>query len=449
MTSTLTADSARDGAVVAAQALAAAGLRAGERVAIVTPEHRGTQQEAALLQGLALALALGALRSGIIPVMINPLLTADEREYIIGDAGPSLVVGDGAALRSLFRADGAPVELAEHPLARPMHYTSGTTGRPKGVWTADLSEAESAALWSEEQRQWGFDHDDVSLVHGPLCHSGPLRYALSVLLAGGSVVLPGWFTQEAAAQALVEERPTTAFVVPSHMQRLLAADDVPPSPYRLLTHAGAACPAGLKRAIHEWAGVDRVWEFYGSTEGQFSACSGPEWEERPGTVGRAREGRRLFVDDDVIWCEAPEHARFSYWRDEAKTARAWRLTGSGRAFTVGDLGRLDPQGYLFIDGRREDLIISGGVNVYPAEVEAVLGECPGVEDVVVFGRDDPRWGQRVCAAFTGDADSDDLRRWGHLHLAGYKRPKQVHHVSDFPRTASGKIRRSQLADAEQ
>ena len=435
------ADIRRTGEQFAA-GLAGQGLRPGDRTAIVTPEHRGSPDDAAAAQALVLALVLGALRSGIVPVLINPLLTDEERGYIIGDARPALIVDGPRELAALLRHERAAAELADHPLGRPMHYTSGTTGSPKGVWTADLTETESRAMWADEQLLWQFEPADLSLIHGPLCHSGPLRFALSVVLAGGSVALPGWFDTVRVAQALAELRPTTAFVVPSHLQRLFSAGAAPPSPYRLLAHAGEACPPVLKRQIHAWAGAGRVWEFYGSTEGQFTACPGADWEERPGTVGRARAGRRLEVDDDgVVWCRAPSFARFRYWGDDAKTARAWR----GEAFTVGDLGRLDADGYLYLDGRREDLIISGGVNVYPAEVEAVLGGCPGVAEVAVFGRQDERWGQSVCAAYLGDAEPEDLQRWASLHLAAYKRPKSIEHRTELPRTASGKVKRLALA----
>lgn len=423
-----------------AGALAGRGLRRGDRVAVVTPEHRGRPDSAAAEQVLTLSLVLGALRSGIVPVLVNPLLTADERAYILRDCEPALALTEPGDLAALLAADTVGVDLADHPLGRPMHYTSGTTGKPKGVWTGDLTEAESAALWADEQSLWRFGPDDLSLVHGPLCHSGPLRFALSVVLAGGSVALPGWFDADRIAVALTDLRPTTAFVVPSHLQRIFARGDVPAAPYRLLAHAGEACAPALKRQIHDWAGADRVWEFYGSTEGQFAACSGPEWEQRPGTVGKARAGRTLLIDDGVIWCQAPGFARFRYWRDEAKTAAAWR----GDAFTVGDLGRLDDGGYLYLDGRREDLIITGGVNVYPAEVEAVLGSCPGVREIAVFGSPDPHWGQAVCAVFLGDADPDEVRRFAAAHLAGYKRPKRIEHRDDFPRTASGKVKRLEL-----
>ncbi len=233
----------------------------------------------------------------------------------------------------------------------------------------------------------------------------------------------------------MEHRPTHAFMVPSHLQRLFELD-LPPSPYRLITHAGAACPPPLKRRLHEWAGTDAVWEFYGSTEGQFTVCPGREWEEHPGTIGRARAGRTLEIRDGVIWCHTPEFARFTYWQDPAKTAAAW----DDDAFTVGDLGRLDG-GLLYLEGRREDLIITGGVNVYPAEVEAVLGECPGVREVAVFGRDDEVWGQRVCAAYSGSADAATLRDWASEHLAAYKRPKEIEHHDCLPHNASGKVER--------
>ena len=423
-----------------ARALAGHGVARGDRVAVVTPEHRGTPLAAATAQGRVLALVLGALRSGVVPVLVNPLLTDEEQAYILSDCAPGLALREPADLESLLTGEAAPVELADHPLGRPMHYTSGTTGRPKGVWTGDLDEAESRALWADEQSLWQFAADDLSLVHGPLCHSGPLRFALSMVLAGGSVALPGWFDAGRIAAAVRDLRPTTAFVVPSHLQRLFAAGEVPTSPYRLLAHAGEACAPALKRQIHQWAGTDRVWEFYGSTEGQFAACSGPEWEERPGTVGRARSGRTLQAIDGVIWCHAPAFARFRYWGDDAKTEGAWR----GDAFTVGDLGRLDEAGYLYLDGRREDLIISGGVNVYPAEVEAVLGACPGVDEIAVFGRPDPRWGQAVSAAYLGSAMPDEVRGYAAQHLAGYKRPKSIERRQDFPRTASGKVRRLEL-----
>jgi long-chain acyl-CoA synthetase len=142
-----------------------------------------------------------------------------------------------------------------------------------------------------------------------------------------------------------------------------------------------------------------------------------------------------------VWCVVPPFARFEYWRDPQRTAAAWR----GDAFTAGDLGHLDDDGYLYLDSRRDDLIISGGMNVYPAEVENVLSVLPGVDDVAVFGVPDERWGQRVCAAVVGDVQSGAVIDHARSALAPYKCPKNVYLVDDLPRTGTGKVRRSALA----
>ena len=174
--------------------------------------------------------------------------------------------------------------------------------------------------------------------------------------------------------------------------------------------------------------------------------AGPSGHRGPGPA-RAD----LAVDPDgTVWCKGPEHARFTYWRDEAKTAAAWR----DGAFTVGDLGRLE-EGYLFLDGRREDLIISGGVNVYPAEVEQVLGEAEGVAEVAVFGLADEEWGQRVCAAVvpagphrgrSAERVVEAVAAHARARLAGYKRPKHYVVMDELPRTATGKVQRGRIPD---
>jgi acyl-CoA synthetase (AMP-forming)/AMP-acid ligase II len=416
-----------------AGSLAAAGARPGDRVVLVAPSS------AALL-----CAALGALRSGVVPVLLDPALTPAERDPLVADAEPVLVVEGAAAVAALGEGP-AEAELAPVPLGRPMHYTSGTTGRPRGVWTGVLDEAPATALADEEADLWGFAADDVHLVCSPLHHSAPLRFAGGTLRAGGDVVLLGRFTAEAFVAAVAGERPTTAFVVPAHLQRLLGGDavELPPlSSFRLVAHAGAPCPEPLKRAALDAFPEGTVWEFYGSTEGQFTACPPDEWLARPGTVGRARPGRRLSTDPDgTIWCQVPAPARFTYWRDPVRTAAAWR----GDAFTVGDLGRLDDDGYLWLDGRRDDLLISGGVNVYPLEVERALAACPGVAEVAVFGVPDERWGTRVCAAVVGDVEEEALRLHARERLAPAKRPKDVVRVAALPHTDRGKVRRSTLA----
>ena len=231
-------------------------------------------------------------------------------------------------------------------------------------------------------------------------------------------------------------------MVPSHLQRLFAWGDLPDlRSFRRLVHAGAPCPTPIKEAALATFPPGTVWEFYGATEGQFTVCPPDDWLAHPGTVGRARPRRRLEVDDDgLVWCHVPPFARFEYWRDAERTAEAWR----GDAFTAGDLGHLE-DGYLFLDSRRDDLIISGGVNVYPAEIESVLSHLPGVDDVAVFGAPDERWGQRVCAAVVGNVRADAVVDHARSHLAAYKCPKDVYLVEDLPRTGTGKVRRSSLA----
>ncbi|MFD2089965.1 class I adenylate-forming enzyme family protein [Blastococcus deserti] len=411
----------------AAAALVAAGLRAGDRLLV-----------SAAASPALLAVVLGALRTGVVPVVLDPALPAAERAALAEDADPSLDVGAHPE-RLLGGTDEA--ELADVPLARPMHYTSGTTGRRKGVWSGVLAEQDASALAAEEIELWGFGPGDRHLVLSPLHHSAPLRFAVHTLLAGGTVLLPGPFAVGRAAEAVSTLRPTTTFCVPTHLRRLLGHGEVDWSSFRRLVHAGAPCPAPLKRSVLDALPDGSVWEFYGSTEAQFTVCSPEDWLARPGSVGRARPGRRLETDDrGQLWCAVPPWARFEYWRSPEKTAAAWR----GDLVTVGDLGRVDDDGVVWLDGRREDLVISGGVNVYPAEVEAVLDAHPGVVESAVFGVPDEDWGERVVAAYVGTARPAELSAWARERLAPAKRPKALHPLGELPRTSTGKVRRLDL-----
>ena len=420
------------------------GLTPGDRIAFCLPSSSAL-----------LCAVLGALRIGVVPVLLNATLLEGERDRLIADAEPGLVITGADPLAGL--ETGPDHDLAPYPRARPMHYTSGTTGQSKGVWTGLWDDATARAVFDDEADLWGFGPDDVHLVCSPMYHSVSVRFAGGTLLRGGTCVILSRFDPAAARSALRGDHgvvPTTAFLAPSALNRLVevAAPGERFDALRLLVHAGSPCPPAVKRAAMARVGEGVLWEFYGSTEGQFTVCPPGVWSARPGTVGRARPGRSLSVDPDgTIWCRAPDFARFSYWRDPDKTEAAWR----DDAFTVGDLGRLDAEGYLYIDGRRDDLIISGGVNVYPAEVEAVLAEVAGVDEVAVFGVEDRRWGQRVCAAVVptrsvpGDGTDrllDDLDTRAREHLAGYKRPKQYVVVDQLPRTATGKVQRSRIAD---
>ncbi|SHN36785.1 class I adenylate-forming enzyme family protein [Cryptosporangium aurantiacum] len=414
----------------AAGGLSKAGVVAGDRIAVFAQPTAGV-----------LAVALGALRSGIIPVMLDPALPQAERADLLADCRPALTVDGSDAVDALL--SGAPLTLGPAPLGRPMHYTSGTSGRRKGVWSGVLDPGDAAALLAEEVELWKFDAADRHLVLSPLYHSAPLRFAAGTLLSGGTVVLPGKFDPAVAIAAIAEHHPTTTFCVPTQLRRLLGAGPLPSlDSFRLLAHAGEPCPAPLKERVVEAFGEDVVAEFYGSTEGQFTVCPATEWRSRPGTVGRARPHRRLSVDaDGAVWCAVPRYARFAYWDAPEKTADAWR----GDAFSVGDVGRLDADGYLYLEGRRDDLVITGGVNVYPREVERVLDRCPGVEEVAVFGVADDHWGQRLCAAVVGTASTAALQEFAAAELPPARRPKEYHVVPEMPRTTTGKIRRLDLA----
>jgi long-chain acyl-CoA synthetase len=413
-----------------AGALAEAGAVAGDRMAVLLPPS-----------GDLLAAVLGALRTGVVPVPLDPATPPAERVALLADCRPRLVVDSPRALAELLAGPAKP--LAPVPLARPMHYTSGTTGRRKGVWSGILDEAAATALLGEERALWQFSPDDRHLVFSPLYHSAPLRFAIGTLMAGGTVLLTGGFSIPSIVDAVARHRPTSAFCVPTHLRRLLAdAGELPPlDSFRLLAHGGEPCPVALKNRVVEAFPAGAVYEFYGATEGQFTVCSTSEWYDRPDSVGRARPNRRLRIDQDsVIWCAAPDYARFTYWDDPRKSAEAWR----GAEFSVGDVGRLDADGYLYLDGRRTDLIITGGVNVYPREVESVLSHCPGVDEIAVFGVDDEHWGQRLCAAVAGTAMVEELDGYARAHLPPARRPKQYHHVGELPRTNTGKIRRVDL-----
>ena len=389
-----------------------------------------------------LAAVFGCLRAGYAPIVLSAALTDSERADLLSSISPAAVLDDEACREFAdLGPDAAGAQLADYFLCRPVHFTSGTSGRPKAVWSGWLSREDSIDYSEEETRAWGFTTSDRHLVSAPLSHSAPLRFAVHTLRAGGTVVLPPRFDPVTASRLIETGEVNTAFMAPTHLQRILGQCAPKTHRLRLLAHAGSPCPEPVKRLAVEIFGADVVVEFYGSTEGQFTLCTSADWFSRPGTVGRARAGRALRVEDGQIWCRTPGYARFEYWGDPAKTAATWQ----GDWFTVGDLGRLDSEGFLYLDGRRSDLIITGGVNVYPAEVERILGEVGGVEQICVVGVEDDTWGQRVCAAVVGSISADSLLTHTETHLASYKRPKTLLIVDSIPLTHSGKIDRRKVA----
>jgi long-chain acyl-CoA synthetase len=443
----------------AVAALRRRGVRTGDRVVLLA-------DNADVLP----AVTWGALRAGIVPVPLNTALTDPQLVELAAGADAALVVTDEAHAGRLdpgwVLTAGSldaerpvdPAGLADVPLARPMHHTSGTTGRSKGVWSGLLGEPLGRAWAADEAAANPSGPDDVHLVCSPLFHSGPHRYAMNALTTGGRVVVQPHFDAGTTLDLIARERITTTFVVPTHLARLLdhprlAATDL--SSLRWVHHAGAACPEPLKRRVLAAFPDGVVHEFYGATEGQFTSIGPEEWLAHPGSVGRARAGRRLEVTDEAarpvppgtvgaVWVSAPPFGRFTYWGDPAKTAAAWR----GDLFTVGDLGAVDEQGRLTLAGRRSDLIVTGGVNVYPAEVERVLLAHPAVLEGVVFGRPHPDWGQQVTAAVVprrgSRLDAEEVRAFLRERLAGFQTPKEVVVVDALPRTASGKVVRDRL-----
>lgn len=426
------------------------GFIAGDRLAISAPSSADL-----------LNVVMASLRMGVVPVVINTSLLAHERKLILDDSRPRPVSGALPAgahdLAALCRpdpetaADGVSEPLSRFPLARPMMYTSGTTGVPKGVWSGILDSDDAERLWTEEIDLWRLTAEDRYLQLGPLYHSAPLRFAMCTLLSGGDVVLGGTFDAAVATQLIDEHHPTVTFAAPIHLQRILAA-----SPgrrfdsFRLVAHAGAPCPAPLKAAIVEAFPSDSVWEFYGSTEGQFTVAGPADHRRHPASVGKPRPHRELRIVEGVIWCRTPRWAAFEYWNDPARSSAAWNTDADGSEWcSVGDLGRLE-DGYLYLDGRRSDLIISGGVNIYPVEVEHVVRHDGRVADVAVFGVDDPEWGQAVCAAVVTKDGSElsvpDLQQLAESQLAPYKRPKRWLLVDEIPTTTTGKVQRHRLGE---
>ncbi len=419
-------------------ALSLQGIQPGERICLSAPNSPAL-----------LATVCASLNGGVVPVVLSSLATEREIDEISSDVGARVVLrGDHISefmTQELMTQEFMTLNSSgsrssrQLPKCRPMHVTSGTSGRPKAVWSGWLDEKSARAWIDDEVAAWGITASDVHLVCGPLSHSAPLRFALMTLWAGGSVIVPPKFDAATFAQLLPSV--TTTFMAPTHMQRVMEYSRGEPVPnnLRLLAHAGAACPDRVRLWAYETFGTDVVTEFYGSTEGQFTVCTADEWLARPGTVGRARPGRAMRVDDDGrLWCQAPDYVRFEYWGDPQKTSSSW----DGEWFTVGDYGRIDEDGYVYLEGRKGDLIITGGVNVYPAEIERVLTNLPGVEQVVAFGLPDEQWGQRVCVAVVGSVSEAHVREFAAKELAGPKRPKTFFMVNALPQTHSGKIDRS-------
>jgi acyl-CoA synthetase (AMP-forming)/AMP-acid ligase II len=454
-----------------AHALGDLGLDAGEHVVLYADNS------------VEVLLAAAAARArGLIPVPMNHRLTADEVAYILDDSDAVAVFVGDAFVPTLERVRGRAPRLRHvillgaerRPWARPlddllrsgrpepppapaglggsMVYTAGTTGKPKG---ALRRATDPATLLPRLAALHCVAPDDVHLVAGPLYHSAPGGFALYAHLLGQTVVVMRTFDAEQALRAIEQHRCTTTFMAPTLLKRLIdlpastrARHDV--SSMRSIVMAAAPCPMRVKEEILAWFGPV-LYEFYGSTElGVNTVLAPPDMLRKPHSCGRAAAGVELTVLDEaghpLPAGQAGElHVRRSPGMFEGyyKNPQATRETARGDWLSVGDVAWMDDEGFVYVCDRKRDMIISGGVNIYPAEIEDVLHRHPGVEDAAVFGVPDADWGERVHAAVQpragaslGAAEVIDFCR---RHLADYKTPREVSFHAALPRDTAGKL----------
>jgi len=455
------------GANCVAQRLAALGVGHGDRVAV---RMRNCAELFMVWNGCA---RLGAL---VVPVSYR--LTAPEVAYIVGDSGAVVYLHDDqdqttvppstGALRAALTVNdeslwaGPPVLPREEFRGTPvmlMPYTSGTTGRPKGIRREPPTPSREAPAWPVSEF-WGFRSDDVHLLCGPAYHTAPGMYAQMHLVEGATVVVMDGFDAAECLRLIETHRVTNSHMVPANFIRILEIDwarhDV--SSVRKILHAAAPCPVTVKRRIMEVFPPGSIWEYYGASEGMATVISPEEWLGKPGSVGRPFPGVDIAILDEsgavlppgevgLVYITSRMGHGFEYHNDAEKTRKAWH----GDMFTVGDLGRLDEDGYLFLADRRDDLVISGGVNIYPAEVEQCLAEHPDVVDAAVFGLPDERMGQRVHAVveMRPGATRDPAALLAHLRprLAEYKHPRSFEFVDRLPREPNGKVLKRRLRES--
>lgn len=435
---------------------------------------------------------LATLRSGMRLTPIHTGLRAREIRYIVEDCGARALLADGRfaavgaeAAREVPGIDvrigiGDPVhgfeawddvldaeagdDIADPSLGSQMPYTSGTTGFPKGVRRAPEAALRQPGLAGAIARLGYRPERDVHLCTGPLHHTAPLVFSLAIPLGlGVPVVLMDRWDAEHALRLIASYRITHTHMVPLMFRRLLELPaDLRTSwdtgSLRAVLHGAAPCPLDVKRAMLDWLGPI-VHEYYAATEGWGCVATAEEWIARPGTVGRPGEGDVEIRDleakplppgrEGIVYLRAPEGGRFEYHRDEPKTRAAY----AGDFFTLGDVGVLDADGYLYLRDRSADVISSGGVAVYPAEVDAVLVAHPAVADAATVGEPDAEWGERVVSfvelaegTVASDVLAGDLLRHCEALLARYKCPRRIEFRDRLPRHDNGKIYRRLLRD---
>ena len=423
---------------------------------------------------------LATQRAGLRLTTVNWHLTGDEAGYIVADCEARAFVAEArfadaateaartATSAAVRLAVGGPVvgfedvttacadevgdDLADPVLGSQMLYTSGTTGRPKGVHRDEASLATAVTLARAAYR-----NGNVHLLTGPLYHAAPLLFSLNAPLVAGVtvVIMPAWDPEE-ALRLIEQHRVTHTHVVPTMFHQLLALPDDVRSRYdvsslRNVLHGAAPCPASVKRRVIDWLGPI-VNEYYAATEGLGTWVDAKTWLRKPGTVGRPVPDDQVVVGDErgnrlpageigLVWLKASE-VPFEYYKDSEKTRSSYH----DRHFTLGDMGYVDEDGFLFLTDRSANLIISGGVNIYPAEVDAVLLEHPAVADAAAIGVPSPEWGEEVLAVVEPrvgieptDELADRLVAFCRQRLAHYKCPRRVDFIDTLPRQDNGKI----------
>ncbi|MHB1787286.1 MAG: acyl-CoA synthetase [Acidimicrobiales bacterium] len=460
------------------------GMQAGDVVAAVVPNGAPM-----------LALYMAAMQAGWYLTPINHHLTGPEIAYILSDSEARVLIGHERFAEPLAKAaaeaglgpdrcfaigsidgfdsytglvDGQPTSMPEErSTGAPMHYTSGTTGRPKGVRRKLLGADPDgpAGTYTGLLQLFGITpHDaNVHITVSPLYHTAVLMFTACSLHMGHTAVLMDKWTPEGTLERIARYRVTTSHMVPTQFHRLLALPEEVRNSYdvsslRHMIHAAAPCPPEIKRRMIQWWGP-AIDEYYAATEGGGTKVGAAEWLEHPGTVGRPwpnseirildEEGHDMPTGEIGTVYMSLAMANFEYHKDKDKT-EANRRDGF---FTVGDVGYLDAEGYLYLCDRKTDMIISGGVNIYPAEVENELLTHPKVGDAAVFGIPDEDFGEQVKAIIEPAAEvaptqdlADELVAFLRDRVAGYKVPRSVDFIAEMPRDPSGKLYKRKLRD---
>lgn len=428
-------------------------------------------------------LLIGAVLAGQWLTPINWHLAEEEIAYVVGDSGSRLIVTDdryaelaarvtkdhpSAALLSAGEdLDAALDAVAPRPLnldqpaGGNMIYTSGTTGRPKGVKRAvPPSAGEALRNFARIGEPLGLVGAGPHLITGPMYHAAPLMFSVYDNANGAPIVImPAWDEHE-ALEILMQREIANVHFVPTMFVRMLRLPEAERAAFsapslRMALHGAAPISKSVKQQMIEWWGPILV-EYWGGTEGGVNTLIGSEeWLAHPGSVGKSlpafdvyavgESGERLPAGEiGDLYCKSSVSDRpFEYHEDPEKTAKAFLAPG---VFTIGDVGYVDDAGYVYLADRRSNMIISGGVNIYPAEIEQVLQEHPAVSDVGVFGIPNEEWGESVKAAIelregfiASDALADEILSFAREHLAGYKVPRSIDFEEELPRHPSGKL----------